>query len=287
MGQWAEREARQQTASVFTDLQRTDAPTGRAVGCMLWVSREGAGGFNVLTFSVEPGLSRSNSLHKTTPSFRELWRNASGSEMVFFGDSSTPSVINHVTVCSAEFMSSRNRSLFQNSGCVWFFNSLPNWLRCHLRVKERNTVNPKKACGRWKIEGKGGEAAENPPPQGGCGWRRADGNSVGLFPPWNGVFSTWQAVNCASLWCADAQDCIHAHRSQQPFIRWMTSHRRDKPLWAVVSALQHDMNSLCLGLYICSCSFFLYRFIINKPRAMGRFFNTQEESSCANRERCI
>lgn len=99
---------------------------------------EGRGCFNVLTFSVEPGLSRSNSLHKTTPSLRELWRNASGSEMVFFGDSSTPSVINHVTVCSAEFMSSRNRSC-SKIAAVWFFNSLPNWLRCHLRVKERNT----------------------------------------------------------------------------------------------------------------------------------------------------
>lgn len=108
MGQWAEREARQQTASFFTDLQRTDAPTGRAVGCMR--GGQQGGGVNALTFSVEPGLRRSNSLHKTTPSFKELWRNASGSEMVFFGDSSTPSVINHVTVCSAEFMSSRNKS---------------------------------------------------------------------------------------------------------------------------------------------------------------------------------
>lgn len=57
-----------------------------------------------LTLSVEPGLSLSSSLHKTTPSLREVWRNASGSEMLFFGDSSTPSVISQVTVCSAEFM---------------------------------------------------------------------------------------------------------------------------------------------------------------------------------------
>ena len=70
----------------------------------------GGGGCIALTFSVDPGLSRSSSRHSTTPSFRELCRNASGSEMVFFGDSSTPSVINHVTVCSAEFMSSHNRS---------------------------------------------------------------------------------------------------------------------------------------------------------------------------------
>lgn len=122
MGQWAEREARQQTASVFTDLQRTDAPTGRAVGCMRRGSREG--GVNALTFSVDPGLRRSNSLHKTTPSFKELWRNASGSEMVFFGDSSTPSVINHVTVCSAEFMSSRNKSCSQKRRLCLVFQQL-------------------------------------------------------------------------------------------------------------------------------------------------------------------
>lgn len=106
MDQWAEREARQQTASVFTETRRRGR---RLVVCRGGAGR-GGGVFNALTFSVDPGLSRSNSLHKTTPSFRELWRNASGSEMVFFGDSSTPSVINHVTVCSAEFMSSRNRS---------------------------------------------------------------------------------------------------------------------------------------------------------------------------------
>ncbi|KAE8299011.1 hypothetical protein D5F01_LYC01394 [Larimichthys crocea] len=59
----------------------------------------GGGGVAIiitLTFSVHPGLSRSSSLHRTTPSFREVCRNASGSEMVFFGDSSTPSVINHL-----------------------------------------------------------------------------------------------------------------------------------------------------------------------------------------------
>lgn len=106
MDHWAEREARLQTASVFTDLGSTQTRRrgGRFVLC------RGGGCIIALTFSVDPGLSRSSSLHKTTPSFREVCRNASGSEMVFFGDSSTPSVINHVTVCSAEFMSSHNRS---------------------------------------------------------------------------------------------------------------------------------------------------------------------------------
>lgn len=52
-----------------------------------------------------------------------------------------------------------------------------------------------------------------------------------LFPARNDVFfPTWQAVKCASLWCVDAVDRIRAHRSRQPLIRWMTSHKRDKPI---------------------------------------------------------
>lgn len=58
----------------------------------------------LLTFSVVPGRSRSSSLHKTTPSFNDDCKKPSGSEMVFFGDSSTPRVMSHVTVCSAGFM---------------------------------------------------------------------------------------------------------------------------------------------------------------------------------------
>ncbi|TNN42674.1 hypothetical protein EYF80_047138 [Liparis tanakae] len=49
--------------------------------------------------------------------------------MVFFGESSTPSVINHVTVCSAEFMSSHNRSDIQTKRrlrCFWgYLNGVP------------------------------------------------------------------------------------------------------------------------------------------------------------------
>lgn len=123
----------------FTDPQRTDAPTGLAVGRTQRGSGE-EGCFNALTFSVDPGLSRSNSLHKTTPSFRELWRNASGSEMVFFGDSRTPSVINHVTVCSAEFMSSRNRSRSKKAAVFGFSTACrPGYA---VIVEKRNTVNP-------------------------------------------------------------------------------------------------------------------------------------------------
>lgn len=58
-----------------------------------------------LTLSTVPGRSRSSSLHSTAPSCRDVWRNDSGSEMLFLGDSRTPSVMSHVTVCSAEFMS--------------------------------------------------------------------------------------------------------------------------------------------------------------------------------------
>lgn len=89
-----------------------DAPV-QAGGCA-----EESGVFVALTFSVDPGLSRSSSLHRTTPSLREVCRNASGSEMVFFGDSSTPSVINHVTVCSAEFMA---RSFFDKAAALGAF----------------------------------------------------------------------------------------------------------------------------------------------------------------------
>lgn len=120
MDHWAEREARQRTASVFTDLGSTQTRRrgGRLVVCRGEREGECGGCMIALTFSVDPGLSRSSSLHKTTPSFREVCKKASGSEMVFFGDSSTPSVINHVTVCSAEFMSSHNRSYSTKRLCL-------------------------------------------------------------------------------------------------------------------------------------------------------------------------
>ena len=93
------------------------------------------------------------------------------------------------------------------------------------------------------------------------GWMRMTAVLVEIqqvwFPPLNGVFSppppplTWQAVKCGSLWCVEALDCIHAHRSRQPLIHWMTSHKKDKPVRAVVRALQHVMNRLfCVALHI-------------------------------------
>lgn len=66
--------------------------------------RRGGAGWGALTFSMVPGSRRSNSLQRTTPSFRDACRKPSGSEMVFLGDSSTPKVMSHVTVCSAEFI---------------------------------------------------------------------------------------------------------------------------------------------------------------------------------------
>lgn len=74
-----------------------------------------------------------------------------------------------------------------------------------------------------------------------CVWMCGDVCVCVCLPP-----LTWQAVKCGSLWCVEAADCIHAHRSRQPLIHWMTSHRRDKPVQAVVRALQHVMNRLFL-----------------------------------------
>ena len=53
-------------------------------------------------------MSRSVSLHKTTPSFSDVFKNSSGSAMFFFGELSTPSDINHVTVCSSGFIAPQN-----------------------------------------------------------------------------------------------------------------------------------------------------------------------------------
>lgn len=114
---------------------------------------------------------------------------------------------------------------------------------------------------------------ENPAPQVGCGWWLAGGNSAGLvsslewcvfFPP-----LTWQAVKCGSLWCVQAADCIHAHRSRQPLIHWMTSHKRDKPVQAVVTALQRDMNRLFLRGFAYPALFSV--FTVNKPQASCRY----------------
>lgn len=61
-----------------------------------------------LTLGVNPGTSRSASLHRTTPSFSDVFKNSSGSAMFFLGELSTPSDINHVTVCSSGFIAPRN-----------------------------------------------------------------------------------------------------------------------------------------------------------------------------------
>ena len=105
------------------------------------------------------------------------------------------------------------------------------------------------------------EAAGNPLPRAGCGWRLCWWKySRSGFLPWMVCFPpplTWQAVKCSSLWCVEALDCIHAHRSRQPLIHWMTSHKRDKPVRAVVRALQHVMNRLfCVALHILLFFFF-------------------------------
>lgn len=131
------RKKRSQTTSRVGVTDVGSAQTRRRGG------RAGEEGCVALTFSVDPGLSRSSSLHKTTPSLRELCRKASGSEMVFFGDSSTPSVINHVTVCSAEFMSSHGRSCSTKRRCLGISSSSPPWLRCHLCVRRQTLLIPR------------------------------------------------------------------------------------------------------------------------------------------------
>lgn len=53
-------------------------------------------------------MSRSVSLHRTTPSLSDVFKNSSGSAMFFLGEQSTPSDINHVTVCSSGFIAPQN-----------------------------------------------------------------------------------------------------------------------------------------------------------------------------------
>lgn len=94
-----------------------------------------------------------------------------------------------------------------------------------------------------------------------CGMRMTAGCwwifSRSGFLPWMVCFlppspPTWQAVKCGSLWCVQALDCIHAHRSRQPLIHWMTSHKRDKPVRAVVTGHFSVtwIGFLCVALHI-------------------------------------
>lgn len=55
-------------------------------------------------FSREPGLSLLISLHSTTPFFSEDFKNCSGSQTVFLGESKTPKDISHVTIRSSGFI---------------------------------------------------------------------------------------------------------------------------------------------------------------------------------------
>lgn len=60
---------------------------------------------------VKPGMSLSVSLHRTTPSFSDVFRKSSGSAIFFLGELSTPSDINQVTVCSSGFIAPKKWSL--------------------------------------------------------------------------------------------------------------------------------------------------------------------------------
>lgn len=84
-------------------LRASRAARGRGRG-------PGPAGLGALTFSMVPGSRRSSSRQRTTPSFSDACKKPSGSEMVFLGDSSTPRVMSHVTVCSAEFIAAAARA---------------------------------------------------------------------------------------------------------------------------------------------------------------------------------
>lgn len=94
-----------------------------------------------LTFTV-PGLSLSSSRHRTVPSCRDVWRKASGSEMLFFGDSRTPKDMSQVTVCSAEFMSeavpelsrNRTRTTSRTSNPLWCVRDKSGGWMTHRRI---------------------------------------------------------------------------------------------------------------------------------------------------------
>lgn len=109
-GAWVPRRpARPPGAGAQRPRARASPRTPAAAGTRRGAHRPGPvrrGGASpaALTFSMVPGSRRSSSLQRTTPSFRDACRKPSGSEMVFLGDSSTPKVMSHVTVCSAEFI---------------------------------------------------------------------------------------------------------------------------------------------------------------------------------------
>lgn len=68
-----------------------------------------------VTFVMDPGTSRSISLHRTTPSRSDALRNPSGSAMFFLGELRTPREMSQVTVCSSGFMAAR-AALLQHTG---------------------------------------------------------------------------------------------------------------------------------------------------------------------------
>lgn len=60
--------------------------------------------FHGLTFPTDPGRRRWSSLHRTTPSFREVFRNCTGSSIIILGEFKAPREISQVTICSSGFM---------------------------------------------------------------------------------------------------------------------------------------------------------------------------------------
>lgn len=80
---------------------------------------------NRVTFVIDPGTSRSISLHKTAPSLRDALRNPSGSAMFFLGELRTPREMSQVTVCSSGFIADRAPLLQHTGHCALLLLLLP------------------------------------------------------------------------------------------------------------------------------------------------------------------
>lgn len=263
------REARQRTASVFTDLGNTQ--TRRRGGRLVVCRGEREGGVGVYDCPYFLRRPRAEPLQQPAQDYPIFQGGLQKGFRIRDGLLRRFQHPERNQPCNRLFrrIHVQSQQILFNKASVWFLNSLLPRLRCHLCVRTGTRLIHKKThemCEREALR-------ENPPPQVGCRWWLTGGNSAGLVssPEWCVFFPplTWQAVKCGSLWCVQAADCIHAHRSRQPLIHWMTSHKRDKPVQAVVTALQRDMNRLFLRGFAYPALF--YVFTVNKPQAICRY----------------
>lgn len=119
---WTESIVPLQSCSVYTltEKKKNKQPHGSLVSvysAFIFLS--------LVTFVIDPGTSRSISLHKTTPSLSDALRNPSGSAMFFLGELSTPREMSQVTVCSSGFMAARAALLQHTGRCALLLLLLP------------------------------------------------------------------------------------------------------------------------------------------------------------------